>query len=199
VEAAGDGTNCSVDINQATNTKVQIGWTRGWYLMKDNTWVLATETIDQVVPTGDGAQHPHARQVNFPNGTGRCNNVGINTYRDIQRANKNYTCFSKTRGQFTIARPKHYYRYHAWSARRPIDLSQVKGLFGETYIRPIKDDPTGVDDRHLANYVAHISSDGSNTNNPSVRFLDTAGISVYEFWGEHCDEIILNVLERLFI
>jgi hypothetical protein len=178
IEAGGDGSGCSVDVNIATNTRVQVGWTRGYYLMNDNSWVLATESIDQLT-NGDGTKHPHAYQVNFPEGTGRCNGVGISTNRDIQQANTNYEVQTKTVGQFTTVKPKHYYRYHAWAARQPVDFSQVKGLFGQTYMRLIVEDSNLPDDRHLAKYVAHIASDGSNTKN-TPQYTGDFGISRYK-------------------
>jgi hypothetical protein len=178
VEAAGNGSGCSVDINTSTNTVVEIAWTRGYYLMNDDTWVLATSTIDQLT-NGDGTAHPHAYQVNFPSGTGRCNNVGISTYRNIQQANLNYQIENKVAGQFTTVKPKHYYRYHAWAARRPIDMSQVKGLFGQVYMRLKVEDSNLPDDRHLAKFVSHLSSDSSNTNN-SPQYTGDFGISRYK-------------------
>lgn len=157
VEAAGDGGDCSLDINRAPNTRVQVGWTRGYYLMNDNSWVLATQTKDQLTG-GNGGQHPHAAQVNFPIGTSRCDPY-TSLFYDEQIANKNINIMTRTPGEFTTVKPEHYYRLHAWAARVPIDLSKVKGIFGQTYMRLIVENPNLPDDRHLANHVAHLSSD----------------------------------------
>lgn len=157
VEAAGDGHGCSLDTNRATNTKVQIGWTRGYYLMNDDSWILATQTKDNITG-GAGSRHPHNSLPNFPMGASRCDPYTALFYK-IQVANNGVKIVTKIAGEFSEGKPKYYYRYHGWAARVPIDLSKVKGIFGQTYMRLIVENPNLPDDRHLTNYVGHISSD----------------------------------------
>jgi hypothetical protein len=177
VEAAGDGGDCSLDTNRATNTKVQIGWTRGYYLMNDNSWVLATQTKDNI-KSGAGSQHPHNGQVNFPIGTSRCDPY-TSVFYDEQIANSGINVVTKIAGEFSTVKPQHYFRYHGWAARVPIDLSNVKGIFGQTYMRLIVENPNLPDDRHLTNYVGHLASD-SYLRGATKPYKGDNGVSRYK-------------------
>ena len=177
VESAGDGGSCSLDISRATNTKVQIGWTRAYYLMNDDSWVLVSETKDQL-SHGGGGRYPHAGYDPFPIDSERCNPY-TSIFYDEQMANLDTTVVTKVAGKFTTAKPENSYRYHAWAAKSDINLSQVKGIFGQTYIRLIVDNPDLPDDRHLANYVGHVGGDSySTTSNPAYK--GDNGISRYK-------------------
>lgn len=158
IEEAGDGSSCSTTINKATNTIVEIGWTRFYFLMDDDTWVLANETKDQLT-NGNGGAHPHARsQPLFGFGKERCN-TSTDYFHNIQIANKGVVIMDRKKGKFTKAKPQNYYRYHGWANQVNINLTKVKGIFGYTYMRLIIENPALPDDRDLANYVAHVGSD----------------------------------------
>lgn len=177
VEAAGDGGDCSLDTNQATNTRVQIGWTRGYYLMNDNSWVLATQTKDNITG-GAGSKHPNKYLPNFPMGASRCDPY-TSLFYNTQVANTGVNIVTKKAGEFSEGKPQHYYRYHGWAARVPIDLSKVKGIFGQTYMRLIVENPNLPDDRHLTNYVGHLSSD-SYLRGATKPYKGDNGISRYK-------------------
>ncbi len=59
IEEGGEGNNyCQPSTNATTNTVIEIVWTRMYYLMNDDSWVLAGETKDQLI-NGNGGTHPH--------------------------------------------------------------------------------------------------------------------------------------------
>lgn len=166
VEAAGDGSSCSTDINKATNTRVEIGWTRG-YMLKNGTWSKFTEAKQQI-----GAAHP-TTNMNFPSrGCGA-------TFENIINANREYmsTNISRTEPSgFRSVKPQHYFRWHGWAPR--VDVSPVTAVYGVVYVRLIVDNPNLPDDRHLANYVAHIGSDRQILSPAS--YVAGTGISRYK-------------------
>lgn len=182
VEAAGNGDGCSVDINKATNTRVEIAWIRGFKLMKDtNKWEPSNR---QKVPKGSA--HPQPTQNNFPAGTGRCNfsNHGTSPFWDIQvkyiKEMKEAIKRIEPSG-FLSVKPEKYFRFHGWASRGYLDKTNVKALFGQAYMRLIVEDPSKPDDRHLANFVAHIASDiylGSCGGQPC--YISDTGISRYK-------------------
>ena len=176
IESAGDGGDCSSDMNRATNTLVEIGWARLYFLMNDDSWVLVSETKDQI-KGGNGGRHPNTNS-NFSWESERCNSQTKEFY-NIQKSQPGTVVMTRKVGQFTTAEPNNYYRYHAWASRVPIDLSRVKGVFGQVYMRLIVKNPNLPDDRHLADYVAHIGSDSSNTND-SYQYKGGNGISRYK-------------------
>jgi hypothetical protein len=65
---------------------------------------------------------------------------------------------------FRIVDPRYYYRFHGWVPQIPVPRSRVKAIYGGVYMRLVKKNPNGVDDRHLARYVAHVASDMKDAN-----------------------------------
>jgi hypothetical protein len=164
VEAAGDGTSCSIDINQATNTRVEIGWIRG-YILRNGTWSKFTEAKKQI-----GAGHPSSSGDKASGSRLPC---------DASRYD-----YSKVSGiartqpsGFYSVKPQGYIRWHGWAPQKNIsNPGSVDAVFGEMYVRLVVDDPTKPDDRHLANYVVHISGDIRNNG----RYVQDIGISRYK-------------------
>jgi len=142
IEAAGDGSGCSDDINQATNTRVEFGWTRGYVLWEStNEWEKFTESKTQI-----GAAH--GPNVAFPRPCGK------------EYAEEYTMSRIEDSTDFRSVYIEGYWRWHGWAPQQTLpDPDDIKAIYGECSVRLIKDDPNGSDDRHLANFVTHISSD----------------------------------------
>jgi len=142
IEAAGDGSGCSDDINQATNTRVEFGWTRGYILRAStNQWEKFTESKTQI-----GAAHGPNAVFQRP-----CGKVYAPEYMMSR--------IEESTG-FRSVYIKGYWRWHGWAPQQTLpNPGDIKAIYGECSVRLIKDDPNGSDDRHLANFVTHISSD----------------------------------------
>ena len=145
VEAAGNGSSCSPDINTAVNTRVEIGWTR-IYIKRNGVWTHPFPDRQLDI----GAKHPTAD--NLFAGNRGCTNVvfGPTTYQ-MQRVEPS---------GFYSVKPMYNYRWHAWNPGGNVTpISGIQAVYGVVYMRLIVEDPSKADDRHLANYVAHIASD----------------------------------------
>jgi hypothetical protein len=173
IEAAGDGSNCSTDINRAKNTRVEFGWTRGYILRKStNKWEKFTESKIQI-----GAAHGSNAVFQRP-----C----TNTYGDS-------TGLAQIEDSgFRSIYPKGYWRWHGWAPQQSItNPRDVKAIYGECYVRLIKDDPNGPDDRDLANFVAHLSSDFRT----ATTYAGDAGLSRYKKVTK--DWVAINFLTKM--
>lgn len=179
VEAAGDGSSCSADINQATNTRVEIGWTYG-YIKRNNVWSLFTDAQQQI---GSTAGYP----------------VGVGGKSDTSRLPCNsdiydwsITSIKKTENSgYLSVQPRGYKRWHGWAAQKTLsDPRGIQAVFGTCYVRLVLDDPSGPDDRHLANYVVHISSDARLNG----AYQTDIGISRYKKVPTNGDWMPINIL-----
>ncbi len=181
IEEAGEGsTGCGIGISNSTNTRVETGWKRGYALMNSKTgnWDKYTESKTQA----SGSAHPHCDQVNFPwaRGTKRCSQEGDDRFFNVQIQHRACPAWPASDKQYTTAdgnldfemnriesgsgflsvRPQYYFRHHGWSGNRTFsDPSKVIAVYTEMYARLILHDPNGVDDRHLAKFVCHVSCD----------------------------------------
>ena len=149
VEAGGNGSSCSADTNRAVNTRVEVGWTRGWLLV-NNKWQKMSEN-----KTVTGGTFPKGNTLFSGRG---CDSTG---FSNIQAANLAYLV-NKTESSsgFFSMKPKYYFRFHGWTTPNNVpERSTVQAIYGQVYMRLIVEDPSKPDDRNLANYVAHLSSD----------------------------------------
>jgi len=177
VEAAGDGSGCSIDINKAVNTRVEIGTIR-MYTMRNNVWTLMSDTKNvKLENSGAGAPHPH------PN-VAMSRGCGLDEY-DVNQNFEHYTLITSEYGFRTNAngyiewRPQYYYRWHAWDKGGNVTpLDTLQAIFGTVYLRLVVDDPNKPDDRNLANYVGHVSSDARSNN--GTTYIGDLGISRYK-------------------
>ncbi len=150
---------CSVTNNRATNTRVEIGYIRG-YVLRGNTWTKYTESKNTYFGSGgDGAYHPHSSG-NLQGFDRACGldeqNTGLSHHSLVTSK------LRKEPSGFLSVKPEYYYRWHAWAPRVKVaPVSNIDGLYVNVYLRLIVDDPTKPDDRDKANYVAHIGADRS--------------------------------------
>ncbi len=181
LEAGGDGSGCSLDMNQSTNTRVEIGWTKGYILTADNKWKMFGKSQNHTQPTGDGAQYP------IPKGDGTYHGIRPcpSSITDIikEQIDNNYPTAGFERiedDNFKSVKPQSYFRYHGWAKPTiAINYTDIIGVHGQAYVRLIKDDPNGIDDRHLANFVVHISSDIYDMNRDPT-YIGDIGLSRYK-------------------
>ncbi len=181
IEAAGDGSGCSLDMNQSVNTRVEFGWTKGYILTKNNQWIMFGESQNYTQPQGEGSQYP------IPTGAGTYHGIRScpSSITDIikEQIDNNYPTagFEEIESSgFKSVKPQSYFRYHGWAKPAiAINDADIIGVHGQCYLRLIKDDPNGVDDRHLANFVVHISSDIRNLNLEDS-YIGDIGISRYK-------------------
>ncbi len=184
VEEAGDGFGCSLGISKSTNTRVEVGWKRGYALMDSKTgdWFKYIESKTEA----GGSAHPHCGQNNFTwyRGSQRCDRIGDSRFFNIQIQHRacsgwppeDQAYVDKADGSldfelgriepssgFLSLRPQYYFRQHGWPGGFTFsDPSKVKAIYAEMYARLILHDPNGVDDRHLSKFVVHISADIRN-------------------------------------
>ncbi len=157
VEEEGDGSSCSATINEATNTRVEIGYIRSWYRLKnDPIWRSMG-----VVKEFKGKNLPGAKPVVVGgvvfDGLRGCKQQFIASERSTH---KNYTTFTTLPNGFRAAKPDHYFRFHGWMNRYDFpNPSNVEAFYGQVYMRLVLVDPNGPYDRRKAHFVAHIASD----------------------------------------
>jgi len=175
VEAGGSGSGCSVDTNIATNTRVEIGTIR-MYTLRNNKWSLFSKTKNTKT-NKSGAIHPHR-------GVAMSRGCALDEY-DVNQHFTHHTLMSGEYSQrtntngFLEYRPEYYYRWHAWDRGGNVTpLSTLQAIFGTVYMRLVKDDPNGIDDRKQANYVAHIASDARYDG--GTKYRGDVGISRYK-------------------
>ncbi len=147
VEAGGNGSGCSPDINLATNTRVEIGWLYG-YIKRNGVWSLFTDAQRQL---GDENGYPN-QGGGSENSRNPCNKSlydwSITSIRNTEPS-----------GYYSVY-PRGFIRWHGWSQQKNLsDPAGIEAIFATCYVRLIKGDPAGEDDRHLANFVVHASSD----------------------------------------
>lgn len=160
VEAAGNGKGCSPDINRATNTRVEVGSVRG-FLLRNNVWKEFT-SVKSTYAAGTGGVHPHPRSY-----TRGCKLSEQEVAPLWEHYPYNGMAKNISSSGFTAVKPKYYYRWHAWASKKDVSpINTLQAVYGIVYMRLIVDDPTKPDDRHLAKYVAHLSSDRRLDNPP---------------------------------
>jgi len=172
VEEAGNGSSCSLSINQATNTRVEVGTLRGWVLYTDGTWYQYANTVQQTGIKMPAASDPFAS--NDYRGCG-ANPLFLNT----RNANLYYNPVNSiiTPDGFKSYKPNYYWGWHAWTSNIFTFPRPVKAVYTEVYMRLVVENPALPDDRDVAHYVAHISSD---TKNEVGYTLGDIGISRYK-------------------
>lgn len=174
IEEAGDGSGCSTRISQSSNTMVEIGYIRQ-YLMENNSWRLATELKNTQTPNDLGGNHPQPG-VAFSRGCGLDESYLDPAYPNWSLMESEYGMLTNSDG-FIQYMPDFYYRNHAWCRSGMTGLgSALQGMIGTCYMRLVLKDPNGIDDRHLANFVAHAGSDLRNDGG----YLGDCGISRYK-------------------
>ncbi len=191
VEAAGNGKTCSPDINKAVNTAVEVGYLRS-FTKVNNKWT-ETAAVQNTHDAGRGGPYqtdgrwdlrrclPVGGQVPGRNGVLRQDDLFDNP--DRRTANygyKNQILNPNTSNGFLSISPKNLFRYHGWTPSTMMDTSSIQGVYGVVYMRLVKKDPNGVDDRDIANYVAHLSSDKRVAQGGSHGYIGDVGMSRYK-------------------
>ncbi len=189
VEAGGTGAGCSEDINTATNTRVEIGYTRG-FIRVGGKW--QQYTLDGTQQKGEADGYPnqgspseHSREP--------C---------DITRYDWSITSIRRTEPSgYYSTQPRGYKRWHGWTQQTSIPhYSDIEVIYGSLYLRLIVDDtdPTKEDDRGSANYVAHTSCDIRMTDsNGDSKYIGDVVISRYKQIPANGDWIPLSFITGL--
>jgi len=142
---------CSESINKATNTRVELGPVEMWYLNSRGEW----KRIYDYNTTSEGVRMPVKNQ--YYDHTHRCpDNPGFATTRN---QNSNYNPKRIESNGRASVKPAYYYWWHGWTGSQFTYPETPKELFGCQWMRLIIEDPNKPDDRHLAQYCAHVASD----------------------------------------
>ncbi len=150
-----DGTiGCLYSANQASNTVVEVGNLRGWYLRTDGTW---SQYEDSRLHGGTVMPNPGDP---FHSGNyGGCGEI----FDPFRASNPNPQCYhGVTENGFELYRPENYWTWHGWGSSGDWDIVEpgsVRAIIVTMYARLVKLDENGVDDRDLARYVIHVASD----------------------------------------
>ncbi len=177
VELEGDGSSCSHSINQAVNTRVEIGVYRGWWLDANGKWHPMTEASKR-----GGSPHPPP-STGLVGGERGCYQQYFYDERakfDKTKIIKPYnTDYTTPFNEHVYIKPQNYYRWHGWGGGKTIfdtDFA-AKAIFIQQYARLVKDNPDGPDDRHLARYVIHMGADRKEKDGTQLWHI---GISRYK-------------------
>ncbi len=173
VEEAGDGSSCSLSINQATNTRVEIGTLRGWVLYADGSWVQYTNSRIH-----DGTHMPNVNDPFYVPGQFR--GCGANPiFENTRSAHLGYDAVdpNETANGFRTYKSNYYWVWHGWGTNIYTLQGLTRAVYVQAYMRLVVENPDLPDDRHLANYVAHIASDTKNAEGVT---LGDIGISRYK-------------------
>ncbi len=146
---------CALDANQSSNTRIEIAFIRG-YQLKNGTWSKFAD-VSPTISNPVGEYHPaqSTNPMKFDRGCGLDEqNTGLEHHDIIENELRN-----EASGNISV-KPEYYYRWHSWAPRKQTG-NTMDALYGVAFMRLIVEDTNEVDDRHLANYVAHVSSDKS--------------------------------------
>ncbi len=187
VEEAGTGSSCSQGISNSTNTAVEVGYIRSF--KKENDVWSQHIALQNMNTNGTGSQyqvngrwdgrycHPTNGIVPGRNDKDRQDDLWDNPERRPSNFPFEPSIINPTTssGYLSVA-PARFYRFHGWTNSSFIDQSALQCYYGMAYIRLILIDPEGEDDRHLANFVCHISSDVRTDDND---YIGDIGMSRY--------------------
>jgi hypothetical protein len=155
----GDGSSCSYSMSQSSNTVVELGNLRGWYLKTDGTWVQFENSRLHT-----GLIMPNPGDPYFSGNYGQCGA----TFDPIRAANPNPQLHKGvSENGFELYRPENYWVWHGFGSdggRDIVSPNDVKAIIVTIYARLVKLDKNGVDDRHLAKYVIHVGSDNKRSS-----------------------------------
>ena len=169
------GGGCLKTINKATNTRVELGAYRGWWLDKNNVWHDMGSRYGihgTIVP----------RSTSVYGGIRSCEQ---DYFKQIRAAHMSEmtppsSLIRDEAGGFTSAKPNWYFRWHGFGVTtQPTTSTSVKAVFVQVYARLIVDDPSKPDDRHLARYLLHVASDHKTIDGLTTLTGDL-GISRYK-------------------
>ena len=160
----GDGSSCSsLSINQANNTRVEVGQMRLWWQDHGNQW--------HFVPY-DGFSGCAMPNPGDPFYGPQCNpayNAGQEEYFSL--LDPGWPVLHDTDLIWLLpnghrsAKPQHYVWWHGFGGyRQTADPHEVKAVFVQVYARLMVEDDKLPDDRHLARYVMHVASDCKQSN-----------------------------------
>jgi len=163
-------TECDSTTNLATNTRVELGLYRGFWMDNNKVW----HTLNFSNTGDDGMATPNATSYG-PSGSD-LRNCTNQAYIDERAENWNTvvsstgsslytdgTIFKRIENLHTSIKPEHYTRWHGFGGshhRFAIgDYNNCRAVVIQLYSRLIVEDTTKPDDRHLANYVVHVGID----------------------------------------
>ncbi len=193
---------CKPTINKAQNTQVEVSGLTGYWLDYDGKWHKLWDNYKNLA----GGKWPK-KKMNYP-ATRGCTEKVWQKYENIRQA---YPGYDPVRGHTSdgnlLIRPAHYWRTHIWTSgaitvpelwddkggkRTP--PGQMKAYYASSWARLILVDPKGVDDRHMARYIWHVSGDARQENSTSACFSDIGGISKYKLVPQNGDWAPVNML-----
>ncbi len=154
IESQGTGGYCSADTNTATNTYVEIGYGRV-SAMYNGEWRLV------------GVTEPNKHEgTKYPKGPDTWERKGCRGDAWSHILQYDWDVRYTTAASRYAYYPKYGYWFHGWSTRfnpvytNPVeDPRDVEAFTYTVYMRLTMIDPNGVDDRHLARFVAHSGVD----------------------------------------
>lgn len=157
---------CLKTLNTSVNTRVELGVLKGWYMTTDNKWHQMAQDPGQDTM---GTPSPHTPVVGEMDGVRQCTQAYFEDIRAAHPevpANGGIPVLIRQQTSETVAiKPQYYYRYHGFGRQTVAPAyGTLKAIFVQQYMRLIKDDPDGVDDRHLARFVGHVASDYKDVN-----------------------------------
>ena len=162
----GDGSSCGPSINQSKYTRVEVGRIRAWILKSDGTWYKFN---DSNLLTGVmGTRRPTSSDPIPDTSFGSCGNNTI--YTQTRSLHSDYDPKADavlTPDGFKAFKPYYYWYWHGWGNAIYTVPAGAKAIYVQAYMRLIvdtKNNPNGIDDRHLAKFVNHISGDYKNSS-----------------------------------
>jgi len=158
----GDGAHCSLTINTADNTVVEIGRIASWIYYENGGW----EQFDDVAHLSGGTQHPYIGDPFVPDLEGVRNYYGCpDTAGQSRLDHMDYSVYAgNTASGNGLYKPKYGWIFHGWGNNQVvIDYSRnPKAVLVTLFARLVVENPSLPDDRANAHYVIHSGSDRKN-------------------------------------
>lgn len=159
VELEGTDVSCAHSVNQATNTRVEIGMYRGWWKDVNGVWhdMTYNKRGGYKVPATSGLTDGKrgCDQTYFTDERLKVQSTIANSVVEPGKSGDNWDTDAHI-----YVKPQNYYRWHGWGDKTTFATpTTAKAIVWQIYMRLVVDDPNKPDDRHLARYVAHTGTD----------------------------------------
>ncbi len=159
IELEGTDTSCAHSINLAVNTRVELAGYESWWRDASGHWheMNNNNRGGGILPAKSG----------LTNGERGCTqqyfkDVRDPVYKDVKAdiVTPGVSFATRSNSIHIFVKPQSYFRWHGWGDKTTFATPQTcKAMVTQQYMRLVVDDPTGVDDRHLARYVGHVAAD----------------------------------------
>ncbi len=193
---------CAPTINKAVNSQVELGGLTGAWLDYNGVWHVLYDNYKNI----SGGRWPKEK-MNYPPTRG-CTVEAYQVYEDIRQQYPDYDPIrGYTDNGHVLIRPAHYWRVHMWgtgsitvpelmdgTGGRHAPPGQMKAYYSCSWARLVLVDPDGVDDRHLARYIWHVSADAKQSNGKSACLSDIGGHSKYKLVPQNGDWEAANMV-----